>query len=283
MQIATFVGHDSLTSQVEVLTDSIIRSGLNCTLTVLTPKDCSFEIEIPSVIIEKIPILVEHRLFPFYDKLQAAAFFERTRKAPFLWVDIDSLFLEQVDFTQKDIGLRVNPVDHRNVGVPVGYELTPMWYRLMELTDLCEENYKRYTVYTSVSEEKIYAYFNMGMVYVNTERKLFQKATDYMTKVLNDVEIQKHLSQAYVNRIFLHQMIFSICVCQIFTEQERSILPQGCNLPLHLLAGHVEEKKLMHAKSIRYDNFFAKNKVPEFMKEWLGEERPDLTLRWFYE
>ncbi len=283
MHIASFVGRAEFVAHAKILHESLKRSGINAELTFVIPKERDFNISLLKVNIEEVNLECESRLFPFYDKILAAATFEQKEKYPFLWVDVDSLFLQGQDFSLPREGIRVNSVDHCNVGIKVGNDLSPLWQEVLEKVGLPTERYLTHSVLTSVSKEKIYAYYNMGMVYLNAHKGIFSTCAKILEHMLAEKEILELVEHAYVNRIFLHQMIFSAAVCRYYSKEEMFQLPEGCNVPMHMIANAEEEQKILSAKSIRYDTYFAQHKVPEFLKAWLGEERPDLSMRWYYE
>ncbi len=188
--------------------------------------------------------------FPFYDKVCAAAAAEDLGID--IWMDIDSVFLEEVSFGDDCF---VSAVDDMGIGVT---EKDEFWSILHKYFGIDPD----YTVDTTITKEEILPYFNMGFV-VNF--KHFNKLMNEMTYFLKKKTFGKFYSDSKY-KVFLHQAIFS---CLVEKHYDYDFLDYEINYPLHL------KRKLKGVKSIRYDNYFnEENKMyPKY----------DLSIDWKYE
>ena len=283
MQIGTYVCSPEYLPLATLLLDSLKKCNSTSQLTFVVPENLSEDFFSVNIRIQPCTIPSKHHLFPFYDKVVAAAAFEKEHSEPFLWIDLDSFFLQNPDSFALSSALGINPVDHKNIGIPRGNPITPLWLRVLQTAQYSTTKFSMKTVSTGISKESIYPYYNMGMVFHNTDIPIFQSTQTLLDELLEDDAINETLAQAYIHRVFLHQVIFSILVEKLFPSDLISRLPEGWNYPLHLHHQNSTPLELTSLKSVRYDTFFQKNSVPSCWSSWLGEQRPDLTLRWYYE
>jgi len=283
LQIGTYVSSPEYLQLATLLLDSLKKCNSTSQLTFVVPEDLSAYLPSVNTRIQPCTIPSKHQFFPFYDKVVAAAAFEKEHSEPFLWIDLDSFFLQNPDSFALSCALGVNPVDHKNIGIPRGNPITPLWQHVLQTAQYSDTEFSMKVVSTGISKESIYPYYNMGMVFHNTDIPIFQSTQTLLEDLLEDAALNEILAQAYIHRVFLHQVVFSILVEKLFTSDQISRLPEGWNYPLHLHHQNSTPPELTLLKSVRYDTFFQKNPVPSCWSSWLGEQRPDLTLRWYYE
>ncbi len=189
--------------------------------------------------------------FPFYDKVCAAAKAEELKVD--VWMDIDSLFLREVDISEECL---VSAVDQPNIGVKEKDEFWSILYKYFSIDP-------DYTVDTVISKEEVLPYFNMGFV---GNFKHFNKLMAEMTYFLKKKTFDKFFDD-YKYKVFLHQAIFS---CLVEKHYDWDFLDDEVNHPMHL------DNDISNKRSIRYDTYFNSEKndlLPEY----------DLSIDWVYE
>lgn len=205
-----------------------------------------------------------HKDLYFMDKIQAASVFEKTISAPYLWVDIDTIFLKPVDkFLNFSKGVAVNPVDIRNIGVLNDHQVSEIWSETMKHLQMKPFDHD---VTTRISKENIRPYYNVGMVYVSDHRKLFEKTYQWLIHLLQDQNINKMVTSNQLYQIFYHQLVFSLCVEKEYGEHI-SELGEYINYPLHLMEKDTKKPHIDDLISIRYDTYFKNHEIPEFLKK----------------
>lgn len=205
-----------------------------------------------------------HPYLYFVDKLQAASIFEATVTTPYLWIDIDTIFLKPVNeafFGNERISL--NPVDIKNIGISKDQEMTAIWLKTMKHLKI--ENIE-HDVTTIISKEIIFPYYNVGMVFVNNHFSLFKQTYEAIIELSKDEQIKKTISSNPLNFIFYHQLVFSLMVEKIY---HKHISPLGAyiNYPLHLMEKDYEKPDFERLISIRYDTYFKTHEIPNFLKK----------------
>lgn len=189
--------------------------------------------------------------FPFYDKICAAARAEELGVD--IWMDIDSLFLQEIELTDD---CQVAAVDQKGIGRE---EKDEFWSILFKYFSIDPD----YTIDTTITKEEILPYFNMGFV-VNF--KHFNKVLQEMTYFLKKGTFDKFFED-YKYKVFLHQAIFS---CLVEKHYDWDFLDDNINHPMHL------DDNIKDKWTIRYDTYFNENKN-EIKSEY------DLSIDWIYE
>lgn len=240
-------------SIIENLTFEDLRLENEYKIYVVTPEYLDIKINIPKVSQITVDIKPDVRLIPFVDKMIAAARLEEICDDSLIWLDFDSFFFKPVKFpVQFDI--YINPVDIRNIGDLFGEERSEIWKIVCSHIGLTED---RSCVETSVSRERIFPYFNMGMVVINKQMGLFKCVKKTIFELLGNKEIKKIIEDSDLHRIFFHQVVFSCCLKKIYGENIES-LPKGLNYPLHLHDRNPFPLDLEDIISIRYDDIYLK-------------------------
>jgi len=227
----------------------------------------------------EVPKRVE--FFPFYDKILAGSTCEGEQNTSFLWVDIDSVFF---DFSPDDFQppIQINPVDKKNIGLTSQEERSEFWLHILKEVGLKEESYKKKLVTTTISKEKIYPYFNIGMVYLDSNLRLFTKTLQTMDNLLANPDFRELLDKNSLYRIFLHQAVFSAFVVKEVPDTRLHTLPKGYNIPLHLLEEKQIKSIVKKPFSIRYDTFFHKHTWPSNLEKPIEVDESTLRMQWIY-
>jgi len=283
LHIGTYLNLPEYLPLASVLLDSLRAVSRANELTFVVPNDFTFNLSFENCSVQHCTIPAKHRFFPFYDKVVAAAAFEKTHSEPFLWIDLESFFLQAPDFSFLNCAVGINPVDHKNLGIPQGNPITPLWKCILDKAQYSENEFTEEIVLTTIPNESIYPYYNMGMVFHNTEIPIYQATQTLLEELLQDTTMNRILEQADIHKTFTHQIAFSILIRKMIPSNLISKLPPGWNYPLHLHHQNPTPPELTTLKSVRYDTYFQKNSVPPCWASWLGEKRPDLALRWYYE
>ena len=231
-----------------------------------------YEIKLHDCKIIKSEFIIHDNLY-FVDKVQAASIFESMVSTPYMWVDIDTIFLKPVDDICKEISpICVNPVDIKNIGIHKNQNFSEIWSKTMKFLDLKAMNHY---VTTRISREIIFPYYNMGMVYVNKHCSLFKKTYESIIKLSNNDLIKESINDNPLHRVFYHQLVFSLLVEKLYN---RHILDLGENInyPLHLMEKDIKSPNTSQLVSIRYDTYFEHHELPEFLKKTINMNKTNL-------
>ena len=221
------------------------------------------DIQLDSCITIRSSIKIHQYLY-FVDKVQAAAIFEAAVTAPYLWIDIDTIFLKKVNkafFGNERISL--NPVDIKNIGVTKDQEMTDIWLKTMKYLKIEK---LEHSVTTIISKEIIFPYYNMGMVYVNHYFSLFKQTYETIIELSKDEQIKKSITSNPLNHIFYHQLVFSLMVEKNY-HKHISPLGRYINYPLHLMEKDNNKLDIERLISMRYDTYFKTHEIPDFLKK----------------
>lgn len=279
-KIGFFIGHGNYLNHARVLCKSILE---NTSLTqeyqifAMTPEYIDLKVDIPGVVQINVDVPMIYRSIPFIDKMLAAASFESNCADGYIWMDVESYFFKPMEFLN-DAGIYVNPVDKRNIGDVYGGGQSTIWqiiYRYFQLSK--EQPY----VNTSVTKEKIYPYFNVGMVVVNKHKDLFKTVREAILELLDYDELKKQIDESVIHKIFMHQAIFSCAVMKKYGKNIKP-LPYGVSYPLHLHEFNPAQIPMEDLISIRYDNYFDSNSIPLIWKHIFNDIKNDLKSNWYY-
>lgn len=229
---------------------------------------------------------------PFLDKIEAAANFEQLCNSAYLWMDVDSCFihpLNEAPFgdnphnSSKDIPeIAVNPVDKRNIGDLYGQMRSRVWLTIAKHLGIEEQSLAdQLPLTTRISNELIYPYYNVGMVWVNVSKALFQKSFLALENMLSDPDIQTIVSESMLHKIFIHQVVMSLMIEKLY-PQSRIDLPSCLNYPLHLYAQDAHKPNLTDMVSIRYDDYFDENQPPQDLVTYFENDYQVLKSTWYY-
>lgn len=280
MDIGFFVGHKHQLKHSQVLIDSINKFMGNChTTVVVNDEDYGYFTEqytsdINILTIDKCSPL------PFIDKIQAAAKFEACCVKNYLWLDVDSILFDRIEFPE-NISIAVNNVDIKNVGNPYDETLSPLW-RI--LSNRIRPNYTAFpAVKTLVSDETIYPYFNIGCVYVEVNKGLFSACYTNTIHILNSKEIMAIITDDPLYTIFFHQAIFTLTALNLYEYNEISSLADGINIPLHIYKRKNMSLDIHKVKSIRYDDYFNDGIIAHNLPTEILACKGSLKMAWYYD
>lgn len=277
-KIGFFIGHENYIPHSRFLRDSIIRNARG-------------EFEIYGIVAEhrkinlgisemhqiKVEIDEKYREIPFLDKMIAASEFEKICDEAYVWLDVESCFLKPliVPFQRE---IYINPVDKRNIGDLYGEERSKIWRIVRRYFGMEDE---QDPVFTTISKERIFPYYNVGMVIVNNNKNLFCTVRKAFDDLLEYPEIIKAMKELYIYKIFFHHIVFSCAAIKLYGK-EIGDLPLGFNYPLHLHSENKSDVNLKEMLTIRYDDYFDRNNVPEIWKDIFGDEAKKLKSYYYY-
>lgn len=280
-KIGFFIGHESMLGRAELLCSTLWENTSltrGHTLVAVLPAQLGLKPGLPGAELLTFDLPEAYRGLPFADKMFAAAAFERGCSDAYLWLDTDSCFFRDIAF-EGGAGLYVNPVDLRNIGVLYGGELSPLWKAVYRYFGLDARDCS--FVETTVTKQRIYPYYNVGMVAVRENRGLFGQVRRALIALLETDEVKEQLEASMLNRIFLHQAVFSCAVMKLYAGGAAP-LPYGANEPLHLRAKNPNPLPLKDVRSIRYDNYFDTNAAPAPWQAVFQGREAGLKSHWYY-
>jgi len=259
MNIGFYLENISEIEKARLLIESIRDNFEHASIYVIT--DYDVKLEDCKIIKSKIE---KHEYLLFMDKVQAASIFEQHVLAPYLWVDIDSIFLKPCNQCFKsDQSIYVKPVDIKNIGILVSENLSLIWTKTMDYLGI---NQFEHHVMSSISKEAIFPYYNIGMVYINDHQSLFKSTYQKINELSEKRDIKTIIESHPLNRIFYHQLVFSVMIEKIY-HKRISQLENYVNYPLHLIEKDQNEIDVKLLKSIRYDTYFKNHDIPDFLKK----------------
>lgn len=282
--IGMMIGHNSYVPHGELLIRSIRKNGgiyRDCPIFVMTPKHlkivwCSeyanqLEYEVPE----------ELRKLPFSDKMLAAAVFEKHIKDSYIWMDVDSIVLQEPKEWALDnryeIGLKA--VDQRNIGCLFEMVITPFWKEIFKYYGVSTDIFP---LISTVGQEKIKPYFNAGMVVVKNHKNLFTSVASGMKDLLKNPIISEKIQTDVLHSIFFHQAVLSVSILAKYPKEHIYIMKDRINYPLHYRDQYplcIDFEKL---ETIRYDTYFEENKVPIELASLIEDRENLLKMRWYY-
>ena len=244
-------------------------------ITILFPKDHKdiYENRFVDSSVKLIDLDIPYLLFecPFMDKLYAASIYEKL-VGKFVWIDVDSYFLQSMPKQSFTHQIALNPVDIKNIGQTTINPIDDYWKLLLETININEDTYTSRIIETTISKEHLYPYYNMGFVMISDNKYVFSLALDVFYKVMENKGINQFLEKSFLYAIFLHQVLFSLSVIKLYFDEEITMLPKHFNYPLHLQHKDREPVELDKLYHFRYDDFFNKpdkmilSKLPKYLQ-----------------
>jgi hypothetical protein len=221
--------------------------------------------------------------FPFASKTLASGVFETAVGSSYdllVWMDRDSIIINDPnDLILPDgklIGYR--PVDHRLIGSLWDQPKDPFWETLYDHFTLKDEYI--FAMMTSVDQAKIRPYINAGMLVVRPGVGLLQAWSETFKNCMHLEIFEKFYRENSLYRIFIHQAVLSVILCQRLEESQFFKLPYKINYPLHMHSQYpakLKARKLNELITCRHDRFFEKpgweSEIPidEPLLGWLRE------------
>jgi len=241
--------------------------------------DKSVDLKLAHLVIVDIPVKL--RNIPFLDKLIAAQAVEKKSDEGLIWLDVESYFCNfNYSFQNAKVGkVYVNPVDKKNIGITYGSDLSFIWKEITSELDVDLISFDE--VYTRVTNEKIYPYFNLGMVWLEVCKGVFSMTVDALLILLEKDSVIDYIEKSPIDMLFIHQAVFTVAMLKLYGDSILS-LPQRMNYPLHLIKEDVNPLELSQVQSIRYDNYFDDNTLPSDLMRWFNGQEKKLKSYWYY-
>lgn len=295
MHIGFLIQNEAMIPHGELLMRSLARTSYE-SVRIMVPEG---EMELVQLLRESYPqktVLVQpfsmpeaHRKFPFADKLSAAAAAESALDGTLLWMDTESIVFG--DLSPLELGegevFAYRPVDKKLLGCGNGEPLSAFWqqvYGLFELEDAFEP------LLTGVERDLIRPYFNAGFFLLKTDRKILQFWRDVFYSFIERKEMQALFKESVLYKIFVHQAVLTGAVLASTTPEERILLPDAVNYPIHLHGFHPMSGSVKTSMSLisgRYDTYFNQDEekrdfpFDEETASWIDASA--LQLDWYYE
>ncbi len=275
-KLGFYIGHKNYIPHAMLLCKSIAENThLNGDYEIyaVTPRHLNLSIDFPGVTQITFDIPIEYRTIPNVDKMFAAAAFEETCEDDYIWMDVDCYFFKHLEF-RKSTEIYANPVDKRNIGDIYGEERSPLWVILFKYFDI-PDIYPFMT--TRVTKEKIYPYYNSGMVLINKNRALFRTVKEAICILLTYENVKRLLRISEQNMIYLHQAIFTCAMLKLYHKSVKP-LPYAVNYPLHLHESTPTPVPFEDIISIKYEDYFERHIPPNIWKYVFEPIRKDLKV-----
>lgn len=280
MNIGFFIGHSHFLPHAITIVESIKKNMPN-TLIKAVVNDYDYNFFCSALKSYQLSIIKINKYsnYPFIDKIQAAAEFEKLCDKEYLWVDVDSYINKKLLFNS-ECDIQINTVDIRNIGVFYKKEIPDLWRIIFDCIQIDYTTYD--STETTISKETIYPYYNVGCVYVNENKNLFQYTFNKTKFLLNNDEFIKSVESSILNKIFFHQAIFTATLLSLYDSKDIKPLPRGVNVPIHLYKKNELMIDFDHISSFRYDNYFNEEMIDKNMPEALVKKKNLLTMLWYY-
>lgn len=264
-----YVEHQGEVEQAKLLIDSLttcIRPHEIDRYMVMTPLHQHIHLDQLEPYRVDFELPPSYQTIPFVDKVWAAAEFEGLCQGPYLWSDIDACFVKPFSLPPSP-DLLINPVDIKNIGDDYLSARSEMWQILNNYFQISPQS----PVSTTVTNEVIYPYYNLGMLLVNRPKSVFSKARNAMINLLSDTDIQRILSTTKRNAVFFHQAVMTCAILSQYDVNAISPLPMGLNYPLHLHDQAKAPLPLEQLISFRYEDYFESHGVPKMWASVIGD------------
>lgn len=295
MHIGFMIQNEAMLPHGQLLMKSLTRTSYE-SVRIMVPEDEMQLVQIlreaypeKSVLVEPFTVPEGHRKFPFADKLVGAATAESMVDGTLFWMDTDSVVFGDLSPLELRDGhvFAYRPVDKKLIGCGTEEPLTAFWqqiYGAFELEDSFEP------METGVEREAIRPYFNAGCFLLKTERKILQFWRDVFYAFIEREELKLFFEEQALYKIFVHQAVFTGAVLASTTPEERILLPDAVNYPIHFHGLHPlreSVKTSMNLISGRYDTYFNQDEesrdfpFDDETASWMDESI--LQMGWYYE
>jgi hypothetical protein len=251
--------------------------GAEYEIVAVTPKHLNLSVEIPGVTQITVEIAPEYRAIPYLDRMFAAAAFEDVCEDEYIWMDVDSYFFKHLEF-RNSTEIYANPVDKRNIGDIYGEDRSPLWLALFKYFDIADI-YPFIT--TRVTKERIYPYYNNGMVLINKNRALFRTVKDAICVLMTYDNIKRLLQISEQNLIYFHQAVFTCAILKLYHKSIKP-LPYAVNYSLDLHEHTPTPVPFEDIISIRYGDYFEQHNPPHIWRYIFEHVKKDLKVTWYY-
>lgn len=279
--IGFFIGHKNYIPHAKLLCDSLYKNfAINNGFEIFAMVPDYLNLNLDELNVKQVLFTVpaDYLHIPFIDKIFAAAAFEDCCSDKYMWLDVDSYFFKSTDFPAIP-DLLINPVDKKNIGDNFNDDQSAFWRIIYDYFDM---ELDLHSVTTTVTKEKIYPYYNVGMVFVNRKKNLFNITKKAIIELLIQENVKYFLISSSKYSIFFHQAVFSCAIIKLYTHNKICKLPVGLNYPMHLHYDELSPLSLDHLISIRYDMFFEYNQIPSRWEHIFSDLKSQLVNTWYY-
>jgi len=213
--------------------------------------------------------------FYYAGKVYASAVAEKEAEkqaSVLVWMDDDTIFLDEPSelLLPTDISFGYRPVMHNRSGTLYGTEPGPFWSRIYELLNV--DYNKLFPMTTPADNQKIYAYFNAGLLVVRPEAGVLRAWVKDFEKLYKDSVLAGMCQENVEHRIFLHQTALVGAAMNKLKQNEMTELSDKYNYPLFFeqMFGAVHEfGSIEGITTLRYDIYF-RNPDPDWAEKLKG-------------
>ena len=221
--------------------------------------------------------------FPLAPLAYAAARAEQEVKGNteiLVWMNEDTLIVRPpVEFLlQKDINLAYRPVHHTRIGSV--YERPPddFWSLIYQHCGISAD--RAFPMETCIRDNTIRAYFNAGLLVVRPECRLLETWLDHFKKLYRHPDFQPFFNSDVIYMVFMHQVVLSGVILNVFGRDELLLLPATVNYPLNLhleCSAEYRPESLNDLTTCRYEGIENLQDalqvilVQEPLRSWLNE------------
>ena len=150
-----------------------------------------------------------------------------------IYLDADSILLKPIDFSifsnMQKIGIR--PVDVRNIGNLYGEDLIEIWNYVFKVMNIDKSNL--WNIKTTITNEKIYPYFNSGFIVEKQGTKLFYLWAEKSSSLSKDENFRNILKGNKLADWALDQIILASVLIASYGKNRIKILPYNYNFPFN--------------------------------------------------
>lgn len=281
-KVGFMVGHQSYVPHAEVLVESIRSFGgylKDAPIAIMTPKHQNVIMNIQGITQVDFVVPRKYQRVPYVDKMIAAMHFEQLADGPILWMDVDSIVLQEPLALKIDQGISVKVVDKRNIGLKVDEPLDGVWKSIYEYYGL-EDKFQGIT--TTIDCISIKPYFNAGLVAVNSDKGIFAKTVEGIEVLLKNGLVKKSIQSSKELNIFFHQAVLTGAILASYDWDEIILMGDMVNYPLHFKNKYPRELGFDSIQTLRYDTYFDKSKGLGAIKHIIREKEQYLGTNWYY-
>jgi hypothetical protein len=213
--------------------------------------------------------------FYYAGKVYAAAVAEKKaekRGSVLVWMDDDTIVLDEPSelLLRPEISFGYRPVMHNRSGTLYGTKPNVFWSRIYEKLKVDYKNH--FAMTTPADNQKIYAYFNAGLLVVRPNKGILQRWLNAFETLYKDSALAKMCRENVEYRIFLHQTALVGAVMNSLERDEMIELSDRYNYPLffeQMFDASQQFGSIEGIKTLRYDIYF-RNPDPEWYKKLKG-------------
>lgn len=281
MNIGFYAGHEHFLIHSQVLLDSLNKAYKEPSVTIIVPRDL-LDIYQNNFKRYKVSILGQETTshYPFFDKIQGAALYEAKMKDHFLWLDVDTYFINTFE-PDPQAQIQVHPVDKKNIGILHHQVYSPLWVHVLSYFN--PKSIKNLSpVKTKITKETIHPYYNMGCVWIGQGKNIFQRTHQILHQIQDHSTWIQLIQENPLNQIFIHQVVFSCALLEAYGQENIKDLPSNMNFPIHLYKDYEGNLNFDEFISFRYDDYFNQPTGKLNLPQPLLEVKDHLKMIWYY-